>query len=292
MGKSNSECTCNEHGLGGRTDLVDILQKLSQRRITLILVPIVVGLITAALTSLMPNIYRAEVLLSPVSDVGDKNKSSMISQFSGLASLAGVSLGGNGSTEENLAVLNSKIFLWGFIEKNNLIPVLFARKWDASQNKWKSKEGDKNPTLWDAYRLLSKDGVLLVQQEKKSDLVRIVIEWEDPVLAAKWANLLVAQLNDFLRMQAIERSQNNLKYLATELGVTQEYEVRQALFDLISQEKKKIMLASTQRDYAFKVIDSAVAPDQKIKPKRLLIVVSTMLFSFLFVLMWVLLRSK
>jgi len=45
------------------------------------------------------------------------------------------------------------------------------------------------------------------------------------------------------------------------------------------------MLANTQKEFAFEVIDKAVAPDRKAKPKRSLIVIlSTLVAGFLVVI--------
>jgi len=49
--------------------------------------------------------------------------------------------------------------------------------------------------------------------------------------------------------------------------------MRKTLFDLIANEQKNVMLANTQKDFAFRVLDPAVEPDKKIKPKRSLIVI-------------------
>jgi len=51
--------------------------------------------------------------------------------------------------------------------------------------------------------------------------------------------------------------------------------MRKILFDLIASEQKHVMLANTQKEFAFKVLDPAVEPDKKIKPKRSLIVMLT-----------------
>ena len=66
----------------------------------------------------------------------------MLGQFGGLASLAGVNLGGgaNNDTEVSLAVLRSREFTEAFIRDRNLLPLIFEECWDADANRWK---GDK-----------------------------------------------------------------------------------------------------------------------------------------------------
>ena len=125
----------------------------------------------------------------------------------------------------------------------------------------------------DVYRLFTKGEVLNVDTDKKTNLITVTVDWKDPALAADWANSLVARLNQYLAQQAVERSESNLKYLNEQLMSTQIEEMRKTLFDLIANEQKNVMLANTQKDFAFRVLDPAVEPDKKIKPKRSLIVI-------------------
>ena len=84
---------------------------------------------------------------------------------------------------------------------------------------------------------------------------------------------------------AIAQSRENLRYLEGALTKTRIDEQRKALYELIASQQQKAMLANTQKQFAFKVIDPAVAPDKKSKPKRSLIVVlATFVAGFLAVL--------
>ncbi len=155
------------------------------------------------------------------------------------------------------------------------MPVLFVEQWDAEKKQWLERETEKQPSLWDAYRLFIAGGLLTVSTDKDSGLVTLAIEWTDADLAASWANTLVERVNKYLRQQAMAQSQRTLKYLNDELMRTQIEDQRKALFQLISQEQQKSMLANTQKQFAFQIIDKAVAPDKKSKPKRAIIVILT-----------------
>lgn len=268
-------------------DLREIWRVLVQYKLMILSFMLVAALIAAGVSMLMPNIYRAEVLLAPVKDDNGKGggMAAALGGLGGLASMAGISLGGGGSTEENLAVLKSREFLWKFVQDNKLMPILFDKEWDESQKKWKETNPKKQPGQMDVFRLFNQEGVLGVSVDKKSSLVTVSIDGKDPVLAAAWADQLVMQLNQHLRQEAIARSENNLKYLNEELARTQLEEMRKTLFDLIGQEQKQAMLANAQREFAFRVLDPAVVPDKKIKPKRAIIVLlSVVLAGFVAVL--------
>lgn len=241
------------------------------------------AIFSAAGSLLMPNIYRAEVLLAATGDsAGKSGLSSALGSMGGLAAMAGLSLGSGGDVDEGLAVLQSREFLWQFVRKKQLLPLLYANDWDENGKRWKDSFWNSEPSQWDVYRLfVSKWSKLDVDKDKKTDLVTVSIEWKDPELAAKMANAIVEELNQYLAKKAIERSERNLKYLNEELARTTVEEMRKTLFDLIANEQKNAMLANTQKEFAFKVLDPAAAPDKKTKPKRSIIVIlSTLLVGF------------
>jgi len=276
----NNKFTAHEQvqdqvGAENEIDLLELWRTLLKYKRMILAAMFAAALLSAGISLLMHNIYRGEVLLAPVQS--DNNRTGGLASvlgggLGGLASLAGISLGG-GSTEESLAVLQSREFLWKFVQEKKLMPILFKDNWNAEQKKWKEIDPKKQPGQMDVYRLFNKDGVLKVEKDKKTNLVTVAVEWKDAALAADWANALVERLNQYLAQQAIARSESNLKYLNEQLMSTQIEEMRKTLFDLIANEQKNAMLAKTQKDFAFKVLDPAVEPDKKIKPKRSLIVI-------------------
>jgi len=268
-------------------DLLEYWDVIWKRRKMIFGASFAAALLAVVISLLMPNIYRAQVLLAPVG--GEESKggglSAALGGLGGLASMAGISLGGGGSTAENLAVLKSREFIWKFVKDNKLMSILFEDDWNAEHKKWEQDDPKDQPNLWDAYRKFTKGGLMKVDEDKKTGLVTVSMEWKDPVLAAKWANALMGRLNAYLRSKAIARSEANLTYLHKELDRTRVADMRQTLFELISQEQKKAMLANTQEEFAFRVLDAASPPDKKAKPKRSLIVIlSTFVAGFLAVI--------
>ena len=81
-----------------------------------------------------PNIYKSEALLAPAAEEQGGGLSALASQFGGLASLAGVNLGGKGGTDKTqlaIEVLKSRQFTSEFIQKHNILADLMAaKKWN------------------------------------------------------------------------------------------------------------------------------------------------------------------
>ena len=130
-------------------------------------------------------------------------------------------------------------------------------------------EGQEELTVEDG--ILPLQGAIEVDQDK-SGLITLSISWKDPEVAAQWANDLVKQLNEQLREQAIADSKKRVGYLEQELAKTTLQDMRAVLYNLLESEKQKAMLANVNEDFALEVIDPAVAPETREKPKRKLIV--------------------
>jgi len=195
--------------------------------------------------------------------------SSVVGQLGGLASLAGVALSGGGNKDENIEYLRSHDFAARFIEEENLLPILFAKKWDAQNGRWNVDDPEDVPTISDGVRLL--DRIRTVQEERRTGLVTLSIKWRDRELAARWANLMVERVNRDLRARAIAEAQASIDYLNSELAKTGVVELRESLYRLYENQVKTIMFAKVRSQYAFKVIDPAYVPDadRYVQPKRL-----------------------
>ena len=254
-----------------KIDLLELIRTLLQSwKLIMGITIISTGLaVTYALFS--PEVFEAETLLVPVQEE-KAGTSSPLSQFGGLSAMAGVSIPGDSGVEQVVATLNSRRFLRLFIEKKNLLTVLFEEMWDDEKQVWLVESSDDEPTILDAITTFQK-GVLSVGEDKKSRLITLSVLWKDPETAAEWANDLVKQLNQQLREQAIQDSRKRIGYLEEELTKTTLKDMHNVLYNLLESEKQKAMLANVNEDFALEVIDPAVAPEVREKPKRKLIVV-------------------
>ena len=108
-----------------------------------------------------------------------------------------------------------------------------------------------------------KEGVLTIREDKRTGLLTIDVDWEDPAVAAKWANGFVALANERLRTRAIDEATRNIAFLNAQIPQTSVVEVQRAIYNLIESETKTLMLANVRMEFAFTVIDPAVPPERK-----------------------------
>lgn len=217
----------------------------------------------------LPNIYTAEVTLVPVSSDGSV-VSGGLGAFGGLASLAGMSTSGGGAAA-NIAVIKSRKFIMEFITENNLLPILFPKKWDSENIKWLGEDKKVIPTLQQGYTRFTKD-ILSISKNSKNGLIILKVSWYDPELSAKWANMLVGKANEFLKHKAISEANQSIAYLKDQISSTREVGIQELLYKLIEKELKTTKLANVRKDYAFQILDPALVPERKSKPIRTFLV--------------------
>jgi uncharacterized protein involved in exopolysaccharide biosynthesis len=216
----------------------------------------------------MPKKYSATIVVAPAESrsVGGGGLSSLASEFGGIASIAGLSMGGDSRKAEAVATLRSEVLARAYVQKKNLLPVLYADKWDAAAGKWREQAPSRVPTLWKASQLIDKT-IRSVTENPKTGLVTLTITWTDPKLAAEWANDLVTATNDHLRAKAVVQIERNIDFLKQQAAATDIAEVRSAIYSILESEIKNAMLARGTDEYALKVIDPAVPPERHTSPR-------------------------
>ncbi len=259
-------------GIDGEfVSLGDMFGYLWRGRWTIVAATLGLAAVAVVASLLVEEKYNASTLIMPVSEDagagGMGGLGALASQFGGLASLAGISIPGGERKAEYVAILQSEALTARFIEEKNLLPVLFADKWDPVTHDWKAGDSaKKQPTLWQAKQFFKKK-VRRFSTDTQSGLSTLTISWADPVLAAKWANDLVAMANDYIREKTIRQSERNVEYLTGQLVKTDKVAVQNSISSLLENEFKKIMLSQGNAEYAFRVIDPASIPEKPAFPK-------------------------
>lgn len=232
-------------------------------------------LLFLAVAILTPPIYRASIVLVPAS-TGDRgigaDIGSAMGSLGGLAALAGFEIGGRaGRVAEALAVLQSRQFLQNFIVDKNLLPKLFEKQWDSEAGTW--RDAERAPTLAKAHKYFIRH-ILSIEENKDGDLFTIHIDWTDREEAAEWANELVSRLNAEMRSRAAHNVAASMKFLEAELERTSVVRTQEAIGRLMESQINQGMLANVTEEYVFRIVDSAMPPDEDdpAKPNKVLLI--------------------
>jgi uncharacterized protein involved in exopolysaccharide biosynthesis len=244
--------------------LRELLVSLRRGRWTLITVTVLTTVAAGIIGYRMPPAYTAAILLSAVTETSNPSQGgvlgSMASQLGGIAALTGLSAA-DSKKAESVAILQSEFLTERYIGEHNLLPILYKKRWDEKKGTWKITDPEQVPTLWKANQFFKKN-VRSVVTDSKTGLITLTITWSDPKIAALWANGLTGLTNDYLRSKSIAESEASIDFLTGEASKTSDVEARQVIYRVLESEIEKIMFAKGNHEFAFKIIDPAVAPER------------------------------
>ena len=242
----------------------------------------------------LPNMYKATALLAPASQTDSGSLSNIAGQFGGLASLAGINLGGGESSKDLIAqeIIKSWGFIETFIEKQNIAAEVFAVKgWHLLSNQliydetlynnetktWlrepqPSVGRNEKPSSGELYEKFKE--YLSLNQDKKTGLISLSIEYYSPIKASQWVEAIIQSINQYMKEQDVKEAQKNIEYLKQQITQTAIADMQSIFYQLIEEQTKTLMLANASDEYVLKTLNAAKIPEEKSKPKRALICVA------------------
>lgn len=271
-------------------DLRELLRILWSGKWLISGITLVAAVVAVIVALMLPNIYRAEALLAPSDQEGVGRLSALANQYGGLASLAGINLGGGvtDKTALGLEVLKSRKFTSEFIERHDILaPLMAAESWDSTSGvltinsdvydiatkQWiREVSPPRNviPSMQEAYEKFRDS--MSVSQDKKSGFVKIAVEHYSPIVAKQWVDWLIEDINSTIMRQDVDEAEQAIEFLNNQIQSTSLAELQNVFFKLIEEQTKTVMLARVSNEYLLTTLDPAVIPELKSKPKRSLIV--------------------
>ena len=287
-------------------DLRELFAVLWAGKIKILAITAVFALVSVNYALSLPNQYKATALLAPAQSESG-GLSGALGQLGGLASLAGVGIGGGGSSEAQVAleIMQSWNFIESFIANNDLaIEVYAAEGWSRSSNQleinndvydvsskaWMIKNSQSGevgpPSSWALFNKFS--GHLSVSKDTKTGLVSVSIEYYSPQIAKDWLDLYVQAINKHMQARQITKVTNNINYLQAQIQKTTIAEMQEVFYTIIEEQIKSKMLAEASPDYAFLAVSPSMVPEQKSQPKRSIICILGTLLGGMLSVLWVL----
>jgi hypothetical protein len=174
-------------------DLRELFMVLWAGKIKIIAITALFAIASVIYALSVPNQYKATALLAPAQSSGG-GLSGALGQLGGLASLAGVSIGGGESSEAQIAqeIMKSWNFIESFIADNDLAVEVFAAEgwskgsntlkidddvYDVEKNEWLIEDDDtgelRPPSSWKLFKKFSEQ--LAVSEDKYLFVVVILL---------------------------------------------------------------------------------------------------------------------
>ena len=302
---NRSELSAHSHGtIDDEIDLRELIAIIWRGKWVIVCLTFACAVAGIAYAKFQPDIYTASTLLAP-KDGGMPRAGGALR---GLASLAGVNVGGDDANKSVIAqeVITSRAFLSTFIERHGYAPELAAatgwhkgskkieyneERYNPKTGEWKTGENGQSfkPSMWSLVNQFRAN--LSTTTSQQTGMYQVSFQHYSPFFAKEVVSNLVNDLNDHMRKIDVEEAERSISYLQEKIKETSISGMQQVFFQLIENETRKVMLAHSSPDYVFHIIDPAVAPETSSKPKRFLIVaVATMAGGLLGILI-VLIRS-
>tara|TARA_A100001035_G_C27785618_1_gene504189 strand:+ start:106 stop:1017 length:912 start_codon:yes stop_codon:yes gene_type:complete len=256
----------------------------------------------------LPNIYTSKALLSKTNN--DQSAMGMLSQFSGMASLAGISLptdSGDRSIEAIEKVRSFEFFNNNFLPNINLHDLLAVDDWDHETNTLiydeKSYDSKKNqwirevsypkktiPSAQEAYKTYKV--IMNISQDVKTSFINLTVEHRSPYIAKEWADMIISEINNNMREKDKIAALKSIDFLNNQLPTVNYAEIREAISKLQQEQMKQLMLIESNEDYILTVLDSPYASELKSSPNRALICMLITIFGFMASLLMVVYRNS
>lgn len=166
-------------------DLLELATTLGQQKKLIFGLPFVVGVVTIIITLFLTPIYTATTTILPPGNSGG-GAAGALASLGGLAGLAGIDLGG-GTADTVVSMLQSRTMKDQVIDKFDLMK-RYNTKFRA-----------------DLYKTLG--GKVTVSVDKKSSLISVDVDDEDPKVAAQMANFYFDALNQMMDRVAVTDAQ-------------------------------------------------------------------------------------
>ena len=292
----------NEPVFEDEVDLRELISVVWKEKIAIIVATGVVALSSIFISLSLTNYYTSEAVV-----IARDQQDTPLSEFSGLASLAGVNLDNAGSSLfKMMAIIESREFVKHLITFDDVLPsIMAAKSYDASsqelyfdpevydsETKTWTREVPVNRALEPSYLEAHKEYLEMISmvKDKLTGHISIGVEHVSPVFAKEFLTLIIQEANNLNRDIDIESSSKALTYLTAELSQTPQLEVKKSISKLIEHQFETRMMASIHDDYVLIPLEPPFIPERKSGPIRSLIVILSTLVAGLVSVMTVLIR--
>tara|TARA_B100001113_G_scaffold352322_1_gene353388 strand:- start:750 stop:1670 length:921 start_codon:yes stop_codon:yes gene_type:complete len=276
-------------------DLISMLRVLLANSKPILLFTFLITLIAIAGSLWMPNIYTSEAVLLVREQDDNSIQGQAQATFGGLQAFSGLNFkGGNEElskrANEGIYIIRSRQFYRMLVDKYDYLPQLLAAKsfndsskkinyyntYDDFQKKW--SEGEQ-PTYEEGYKEYS--AIVSVQRDIKTGFLMLKVSHLSPYFAQDLASNIIDEVNARMLSSDTIDANKSLEYLAEISQMPNYSETKSAIAKLIERKLNVLMVSSINKDYVFKYIDPPSLPVIKTGPARAIIVLISIMISFI-----------
>jgi uncharacterized protein involved in exopolysaccharide biosynthesis len=278
-------------------NLSDVVAVLRQHRRVLFLTPVVLILCAIIYLHVTDPEYAVALKVTPTASA----TSTLPSGLSGLAGLTGLSIPNANETidfELYLEGLQSRETSAAVTEDSELLKQLFPEQWDSEAQEWAEPSGLlistsallkaifgvsdgtwRPPAAPQVNEFLNEE--LRIARDRNGPVVTIMIEHSRPEVAQALLSVLHETVDSALRQKELDRTSSYVAYLKDQLANISVTDYRQALHDILAEQEKRRMVASSNLPFAAEPFGRPTVSVRPTSPRPVLTVFSSLLFGIL-----------
>ncbi len=268
-----------ENNYNDEIDLLELFLIVWKKRLFVVTLTSIFAIASVFYALSLPDVYTSKSLLAPANK--EETISSRLGGMSGFAGLAGVNLSQSNASTSQEAIERVKSFEFFsnyFLPNIKLENLLAVKEWtpesetiiyndglfDVKKNNWNTKPSDQT-----AYRQYI--NIFGINVDDETGFVTFTVDHQSPEIAKKWLDIIIYNINESMREIDKTDAQNAINFLNETSSSTSIQSIREVIGRILETKMQTLMLASTNKAYVFKVLDSPIVPEIKSGPFRSII---------------------
>jgi uncharacterized protein involved in exopolysaccharide biosynthesis len=270
-------------------NLLDLLIVLAKHKAMILKATLAAAVLSAGVTLLMPNIYTGTARILPPQQ-SESSANALLNQLGGLAGVAGSTLG----------IKNPDALYIGMLKSRNVMEKI-AKRFDLQ------KIYDEK-TMTDTLKKLDRSASIT---SSKDGIITVAVDDKDPKRAADMANGFIDELDKLMQTfsltdashrrvffeQQLKQARDKLTDAEMVLDKTPNTSLRymdavrnvkyqEAIWEILAKQFEMAKLDEAKDFPLVQVLDKAIPPERKSKPKRSVIVIMVTLVAFFGSIFW------
>ena len=281
-------------------NLLDLLIVIAKNKKMILSVTFVAALLSVGISLLLPNVYTGITkILPPQSSQSSSVNTVMLAQLGGLSAAAGAAGAALGLKDPNglyLAMLKSRTIGEKIVQRFDL-KTIYEQK-----------------TMMDTLKVLEKESTIA---SGKDGVITVEVDDKDPQRAAAIANTYIEELNKLMQTLAITEASSRRQFFETQLKPARDrltdaevtldktpvtslhymealrnLKYQETIYQVLAKQFEMAKLDEAKDSPLIQILDKAMVPEKKSKPKRSLIVVLATLVVFFLSIIWAFVRDS
>jgi|TARA_B110000259_G_scaffold50037_1_gene58766 LPS O-antigen subunit length determinant protein (WzzB/FepE family) len=268
--------------------LIDFFNILWDRKLKIILVGVLSSIFFINYALSIPPSFTARAIIK-VSD-SQATSTSLNSGLSGLASMAGISLGSTGTKTEDIVmetVLSRTFFTHLAGIDRTLANIMAVDRYDSENERiiynsesynFETNEWIKLPSSYMSYRKYITSTVGITK-DKFTNFMVVSVTHQSPQYTKELLELIISELNVMARQKEKLEADKRIGYLNKELARTSINDIKNTINVLLKSQMQKKMFAEVSQDFLVNYIDYPFVPEFQSAPNKRVIVIFGVFFT-------------